>query len=87
MAVGSLLSIDLALLIVWNAVDPLQRQVHNFPTKPSEDLEDDVEIQPQLEHCRANHHTVWLGKNDFFFLGKKFRACSFFFCFIKEGRK
>ena len=79
MAVGSLLSIDLALLIVWNAVDPLQRQVHNFPTKPSEDLEDDVEIQPQLEHCRANHHTVWLGKNDFVSWGKKkFRACSFF---------
>lgn len=78
-AVGSLLSIDLALLIVWNAVDPLQRQVHNFPTKPSEDLEDDVEIQPQLEHCRANHHTVWLGKNDFVSWGKKkFRACSFF---------
>ena len=78
MAVGSLLSIDLALLIVWNAVDPLQRQVHNFPTKPSEDLEDDVEIQPQLEHCRANHHTVWLGKNDFASWKKKFRACSFF---------
>ena len=82
MAVGSLLSIDLALLIVWNSVDPLQRQVHNFPTKPSEDLEDDVEIQPQLEHCRANHHTVWLGKNDSA-SEKKLQACSpFFFSFF-----
>ena len=62
-AVGSLLSIDLALLIVWNVVDPLLRQVHNFQKEPSQDPEVDVEIQPQLEHCKSQHHTVWLGKS------------------------
>ena len=62
-AVSSLLSIDLALLIVWTAVDPLLRQVHNFQKEPSQDPEDDVEIQPQLEHCKSQHHTVWLGKS------------------------
>ena len=61
-AVSSLLSIDVLLLIVWNAVDPLLRQVHNFATVASPDPEDDVEIQPQLEHCKSQHHTVWLGK-------------------------
>jgi len=60
-AVSSLLSIDLALLIVWTAVDPLLRQVHNFQKEPSQDPEEDVEIQPQLEHCKSQHHTVWLG--------------------------
>lgn len=62
MAVGSLLAIDFVLLLVWTAVDPLLRQVHNFAKEPSMDPEDDVEIQPQLEHCKSRHHTVWLGK-------------------------
>ena len=61
-AVSGLLSLDLALLIIWFAVDPLVRQVHNFPKIPSENPEEDVEIQPQMEHCKSQHHTVWLGK-------------------------
>merc|ERR1719412_449894 len=60
-AVSGLLSLDLALLIIWFAVDPLVRQVHNFPKIPSENPEEDVEIQPQMEHCKSQHHTVWLG--------------------------
>ena len=60
-AVGSLLALDLVLLVTWSLVDPLRRQVHNFATEKG-DPEDDVEIQPQLEHCKSTHHTVWLGK-------------------------
>ena len=61
-AVGGLLAIDLILLITWSIVDPLRRQVHNFAKIESDDPEDDIEIQPQLEHCKSTHHTVWLGK-------------------------
>lgn len=60
-AVGFLVAIDLVLLVTWSIVDPLTRQVHHFPKEPSPDPDDDVEIQPQLEHCKSNHHTVWLG--------------------------
>jgi len=60
-AVGGLLAIDLILLITWSIVDPLRRQVHNFAKIESDDPEDDIEIQPQLEHCKSTHHTVWLG--------------------------
>ena len=69
-AVGSLLVLDLILLLTWSFVDPLRRQVHNFAKEKSPNPEDDVEIQPQLEHCKSTHHTVWLGKrkNGFFFL-------------------
>lgn len=59
---GALLAVDLILLVTWSIIDPLKRQVHNFPKEPSPDPEDDVEIQPQLEHCKSTHHTVWLGK-------------------------
>ena len=61
-AVGVLLAVDLLLLLVWTGVDPLLRQVHNFPKEQSPDPEEDVEIQPQLEHCKSTHHTVWLSK-------------------------
>ena len=61
-AVGSLLVLDLILLLTWSFVDPLRRQVHNFAKEKSPNPEDDVEIQPQLEHCKSTHHTVWLGE-------------------------
>ena len=60
-AVGSLLTVDLILLVIWSIVDPLRREVHNFAKEPSPDPEDDIEIQPQLEHCKSTHHPVWLG--------------------------
>jgi len=60
---GCLLSVDLILLSVWSIVDPLQREVKDFPkVKPDNDLENDIEIQPQLEHCKSEHHYVWLGE-------------------------
>ena len=62
MAVGSLLAVDVILLLTWTAVDPLLRQVHNFAQDAGDvDEEDDVVIQRQLEHCKSRHHPVWLG--------------------------
>ena len=59
---GCLVAMDVVLLLVWTVVDPLHRDVKNFPNVKSNDPEDDVEIQPQLEHCKSEHHYVWLGK-------------------------
>ena len=61
-AVGCLLVTDIILLVIWTAVDPLSRVVHNFEKEPSLDPEEDIEIQPQLEHCKSNHHSIWMGK-------------------------
>ncbi len=62
MAVGALLAVDFLLLVIWTIVDPLTRDVHNFPKVASDDPEADLEFQPQLEHCKSKHHSVWLGK-------------------------
>ena len=64
-AVGSLLVLDLILLLTWSFVDPLRRQVHNFAKEKSPNPEDDVEIQPQLEHCKSTHHTVYQNSCNF----------------------
>ena len=66
-AVGFLLIADIILLTIWTAVDPLQRVVHNFPIKPSSDPEQDIAIQPQLEHCKSNHQSIWMGKQVFIY--------------------
>ena len=40
-------------------------QVRNFPKLTEEEMpnpEADIEIVPQLEHCKSRHHNVWLGE-------------------------
>ncbi len=59
-AVGCLLLMDLVLLTTWTTMDPLKREVRNFAQEQS--LDQDLVIQPQLEHCKSTHHNVWLGK-------------------------
>ncbi len=61
MAVAGLLTLDVILLLVWTLVDPLSREVRNFPMLASPNPEEDVKIVPQLEHCKSKHHNVWLG--------------------------
>ena len=39
------------------------REVRNFAKLPSPNPDDDVEILPQLEHCKSKHHNVWLGES------------------------
>ncbi|XP_038063944.1 gamma-aminobutyric acid type B receptor subunit 1-like [Patiria miniata] len=57
--IGVLLVVDLVLLTVWQIIDPLYRLVEDFDKE--EHYEEDLEIQPQLEHCEANHLSIWLG--------------------------
>ena len=66
-AVGGLLIADIVLLTVWTVVDPLKRDVHNFKKEPSDDPEQDIEFQPQLEHCKSSHHSIWMGRIKYLF--------------------
>jgi hypothetical protein len=65
-------------LLIWTIVDPLHRDVKNFPKLNSNNPEDDIEIQPQLEHCKSEHHYVWLGKTNMSDLG-----CTYVYSFVK----
>ncbi|XP_033643403.1 gamma-aminobutyric acid type B receptor subunit 1-like [Asterias rubens] len=57
--IGVLLLVDIVLLTVWQTIDPLYRLVEDFAKE--EVYEEDLEIQPQLEHCEATHLPIWLG--------------------------
>ena len=61
--IGVLLLVDIVLLTVWQTIDPLYRLVEDFAKE--EVYEEDLEIQPQLEHCEATHLPIWLGKWNF----------------------
>ena len=39
----------------------LKRDVHDFKKESSDDPEQDIEFQPQLEHCKSSHHSIWMG--------------------------
>ena len=38
------------------------RQITTFDTEISDDIDEDVEYQPQIWVCRSDYHNVWLGK-------------------------
>ena len=61
LAVGFLIMIDIILLSAWTISDPLKREVKNFSKIASSNPNEDIEIVPQLEHCKSHHHQIWLG--------------------------
>jgi len=63
--VAVLLVIDLLILIPWAIVDPLQRDVEQFPLEEPTNVDDDIKIRPELEHCRSHNHNVWMGSSNF----------------------
>ncbi|KAK6195470.1 hypothetical protein SNE40_000895 [Patella caerulea] len=52
---------DVAILTVWQIMDPLQRKLQFFPLENPINTEDDIKLLPQLEHCHSEHLSVWLG--------------------------
>jgi len=60
--VTGLLLIDLILLMTWQLYDPMQRTMEEFPLEDPLSLDDDIKIRPELEHCKSENNTVWLGK-------------------------
>ncbi|CAG0886915.1 unnamed protein product [Darwinula stevensoni] len=59
MMVVFFLVVDGAILIAWEVVDPLERKMESFPAVSSP--QEDVEIRPELEHCRSVNNEIWLG--------------------------
>ena len=51
--------IDVAVLVVWFFRSPMSRKVETFDYESPENTDEDVKIQPQLEHCDANY--LWYG--------------------------
>jgi gamma-aminobutyric acid type B receptor len=60
--VGIFLAMDVVVLSVWQALDPLYRDLEDFPHETPADTEKDIEIKPQLEHCNSNNLNIWLGE-------------------------
>ena len=54
--------VDFVVLTVWQVIDPPYRELESFPHERPDDVEMDVEIKPQLEHCSSRYLNVWLGK-------------------------
>ncbi|KAI1308651.1 Gamma-aminobutyric acid type B receptor subunit 1 [Halotydeus destructor] len=50
---------DILILLVWHFHSPMVRKVEIFPLEAPDHMEEDIKIQPQLEHCDAN--LVWYG--------------------------
>jgi gamma-aminobutyric acid type B receptor len=59
--VGAFLVFDIILMVTWQVVDPLKREVEKFPLEDPSSTDDDIKISPELEHCESAHNTVWLG--------------------------
>nr|XP_024216938.1 gamma-aminobutyric acid type B receptor subunit 1 isoform X2 [Halyomorpha halys] len=59
--VTGLLSVDFFILIFWQIYDPLQRTIEVFPLEDPVNIDDDIKIRPELEHCESDNHNIWLG--------------------------
>ncbi|KAM6899495.1 gamma-aminobutyric acid type B receptor subunit 1 isoform 1-T1 [Xenentodon cancila] len=58
--VGVLLAIDFLSLVIWQIIDPLHITVEKF-TREAPKGDQDVLIQPLLEHCSSEKMNTWLG--------------------------
>ncbi|ODN02817.1 Gamma-aminobutyric acid type B receptor subunit 1 [Orchesella cincta] len=59
--VATLVGIEVIYLTIWTLVDPLKRVMESFQPEESANLEEDIRIMPQLEHCESDHNNIWLG--------------------------
>lgn len=56
---GTFCLLDLIILIIWFFQSPMSRKVEIFDLESPDNTDEDIKIQPQLEHCDAN--MVWYG--------------------------
>ena len=56
---GSFVAMDIVALIIWFFQAPMSRKVEIFELESPDNTEEDIKIQPQLEHCDAN--MIWYG--------------------------
>lgn len=57
-----LLAVDVAILFLWQCMDPLKRDIQVFPMENPLNSNDDIKIRPELEHCKSENHNFWLSK-------------------------
>ncbi|KAK8727205.1 hypothetical protein OTU49_009749, partial [Cherax quadricarinatus] len=55
-----LLAVDVVIVSAWVSVDPLTRHLHNLTLEMSTE-DRGVVYQPQVEVCRSEHTSGWLG--------------------------
>ncbi|ESP00240.1 hypothetical protein LOTGIDRAFT_141127 [Lottia gigantea] len=55
------LALDVAILTIWQIMDPLQRKLEFFPLENPRNTDEDIKLLPQLEHCYSEHLSIWLG--------------------------
>lgn len=53
--------LDFVILSLWQIIDPLKRELESFAHEKPTDVERDIVILPQLEHCSCRHLNIWLG--------------------------
>ncbi|KAK7094949.1 hypothetical protein V1264_006423 [Littorina saxatilis] len=58
---GVLLLLDVAVLVAWQILDPLKRDLETFAMEEPTDTDEDIQLRPQLEHCISDNLSVWLG--------------------------
>lgn len=56
---ASFVGMDIVALIIWFFQSPMSRKVEIFELESPENTDEDIKIQPQLEHCDAN--MIWYG--------------------------
>ncbi|XP_069119655.1 gamma-aminobutyric acid type B receptor subunit 1-like isoform X3 [Argopecten irradians] len=56
-----ILTIDIAVLTTWQVLDPLYREVEIFEKEDPVDTDEDIKLQPELEHCTSKNISIWLG--------------------------
>ena len=56
-----ILAIDVIVLTTWQVIDPMFRDTENFDLEPSPSTDQDIMLQPYLEHCNSKNISVWLG--------------------------
>ena len=50
------------VLTTWQVIDPMFRDTENFDLEPSPTTDQDIMLQPYLEHCNSKNISIWLGK-------------------------
>ncbi|KAL5012697.1 hypothetical protein ScPMuIL_011248 [Solemya velum] len=61
LVLGVILALDIGVLTSWQVLNPLYRDMEYFEQEDPTNTEDDIKLQPQLEHCNASNISIWLG--------------------------
>ena len=55
-------ALDMIIMTAWSLINPFYPEIEYFPReKPDDVTERDIELLPQLEHCRSQNLFVWYG--------------------------